>query len=193
MPRRSRQIDSGLLNDQDKLLYAQLNKHAPKETQRFQPRQDSPTGRDEGASDRPRGQHQNVRRFSPLSPPTPLYPDLGLDARSRSLPLLDGSSNREQSHRLSVPERTPPRLSPRPVREANAAPEAGCRGSPEQAGVAAIYHLAGSPGLCETRLWQEEVVYTEVPADAIRNTYEPVEDLRPRQKQAAWGLKVSVS
>lgn len=194
VPRRSRQIDSSFLNDQDRLLYAQLSNQSSKERQRLHPSQDS--GQHQGTSDRSRTQHQNIRRLSPLLPPASIYTELGVDDRSRSLPLLDSSWDGEQSHRLSAPSHTPPRLSPRSDRHTTAAV---CSASSsgfglEEASNAAVYHLAGSPRLCETRLQgQEDVVYTEVPSELItgRNTYEPVEDLRTRQKQASWGLKVS--
>lgn len=188
VPRRSRQIDSSFLNDQDRLLYAQLSNQSSKERQRLHPSQDSPTGQHQGTSDRSRTQHQNIRRLSPPSPPASIYTELGMDDRSRSLPLLDSSWDREQSHRLSAPSHTPPRHSPRPDRQTSSG------FSLEEASNAAVYHLAGSPRLCETRLQgQEDVVYTEVPSELITgmNTYEPVEDLRTRQKQASWGLKVS--
>lgn len=193
MPRRSPPIDSSLLKDQDRLLYAQLSQQSSRERKGLHPSRDSPTGQHQGTSDRSRTQHQNIRRLSPLSPP--VYTEQGLDSRSRSL-LLDSSSDREQSHRLSAPSHTPPRHSPRPVRQTTAAVcGASSSGfSLEEASNAAVYHLAGSPGLCETRLQgQEDVVYTEVPSELItgRNTYEPVEDLRTREKQASWGLKVS--
>lgn len=180
--------------------------------QRLQPCRDSPAGHDQGTSGRSATQLQNTRRFSPLSRPASIYTELGLDSRSRSLPLLDSSADKEQSCCLSTPACTPPRHSPRPARQttlSDAAPEAApsraCSSgsSLEQASGAAVYHLAGSPGLCETRLQrQEDVVYTEVPdkpdtlshgaeSNPGMNTYEPVEDLRPRHKQASWGLKVS--
>lgn len=198
MPRRGRQIDSSFLNDQDRLLYAQLSNQSSRERQRLHPSQDSmwATGQHQGTSDRSRTQPQNIRRLSPPSPPASIYSELGMDGRSRSLPLLDSSWDREQSHRLSAPSHTPPRHSPRPDRHTTAAVcSASSSGfSPEEASNATVYHLAGSPRLCETRLQgQEDVVYTEVPSEFItgRNTYEPVEDLRTRQKQASWGFKVS--
>ena len=211
MPPRSRQVDGSLRNDQDRLLYAQLSKQASREAGRMQPCWDSLTGHDRGTSE---AQLQNSRRLSPLSRPTSIYTELGLDSRSRSLPLLDSSSDKKKSHWRGTPAHTSPRPSPRPVRQAalsEAAPEADLRSassSLEQAGGAAVYHLAGSPGLCEARLQRQEdvvytdVVYPEVPGkpDTLShgaescpgmNTYEPVEDLRPRQKQASWGFKVS--
>uniref|UniRef100_A0A3B5KHB6 SH2 domain-containing protein n=1 Tax=Takifugu rubripes TaxID=31033 RepID=A0A3B5KHB6_TAKRU len=194
VPRRSRQIDSSFLNDQDRLLYAQLSNQSSRERQRLHPSQDSPTGQHQGTSDPSRTQHQNIRRLSPLLPPASIYTELGMDGRSRSLPLLDSSWDREQSHRLSAPSHTPPRHSPRSDRQSTAAVcSASSSGfSLEEASNAAVYHLAGSPRLCETRLQgQEDAVYTEVPSELItgRNTYESVEDLRTRQKQASWGLK----
>lgn len=196
VPRRSRQIDSSFLNDQDRLLYAQLGNQSSKEMQRLHPSQYSPTGQHQGTSDRSRTQPQNIRRLSPVSPPASIYTELEMDGRSRSLPLLDSSWDREQSHRLSAPSHIPPRHSPRPDRQTTAAVCSTSSGgfSLEEASNAAVYHLAGSPRLCETRLQgQEDVVYTEVPSELItgRNTYEPVENLRTRQKQASWGFKVS--
>lgn len=212
MPPRSRQVECSLRKDQERLLYAQLSKQASRETQRLHPCQDSLTGHDPGTSDRSTTQPQSARRFSPLCRPVSIYSDLGQDGRSRSLPLLDSSSDRQQPHCPSTPAHTPPRRSPWPVRQpalCDATPEAAlCRVSSsgsglEQASGAALYQLAGSPGPCETRLqWQEDVVYTEVPdksnalshgarSDFGMNTYEPVEDFRPRQKQTSWGLKVS--
>uniref|UniRef100_H3CSK6 SH2 domain-containing protein n=1 Tax=Tetraodon nigroviridis TaxID=99883 RepID=H3CSK6_TETNG len=210
VPPRSRQVESSVWSDQERLLYAQLSKQASKETQRLQPCRDSLTGHDQRTFERSAPQLQNARRSSPLSQPVSIYTELGQDGRSRSLPLLDSSSDRGQSHCLSTHAHTPPRRSPRPVRQpalSDAAPEAAlCTGSSsgsglEQASGAAVYHLAGSPGPCEARLQQQEdVVYTEVPdkpntlsrgaeSNPGMNTYEPVEDLRPRQKQACWGLK----
>lgn len=212
MPPRSRQVDCSLRKDQDRLLYAQLSKQASRDTQRLQPYRDSPAGHHQGTSERSATQLQNTRRLSPLSRPVSIYTELGLDSRSRSLPLLDSSSDKEQPSCLSTPAHTPARHSPQPAREtvlSDAAPEpALCRpgssgSSLEQASSAAVYHLAGSPGLRKARLpRQEEVVYTEVPGRPTTlphraesspgmNTYESVEELRPRQKQASWGLKVS--
>lgn len=213
MPPRSRQVDSSLRNDQDRLLYAQLSKQTSREMQRMQPCWNSLPGHDQGTSDRSTTQIENTRRFIPLSRPASIYTEMGLDSRSRSLPLLDSSSEKEQPYCLNTPAHTPERHSPRPVKQpalSDTAPEAAhCRAnssgsSLEQANsAAAVYHLAGSPGLCETRLQrQENVVYAEVPgklgtlshgaeSNPGMNTYEPVEDLRPRQKQVSWGLKVS--
>lgn len=174
----------------------------------MQPCRDSLTAHDQRTSDRPTAQLHNTRRFSPLTRPASIYTELGADSRSRSLPLLDSSSDKEQSYCLSTAAHTPPRPVRQPALGDAAHQQALCRASSsasslEQASGAAVYHLAGSTGLCETRLQrQEDVVYTEVSSkpDTLShgaesnpdmNTYEPVEDLRPRQKQACWGLKVS--
>lgn len=236
MPRRSRHLDSGPLNDPDRVLYAQLRKQSPREIPRFQHIcQDNLPGDNPG---RPKGsttQDQNIKRGSPPSGPGSVYSELGLlDSKSRSLPLLDNSSDREQSYRLSAPPHTPPRLSPKPLKQA------ACGYGPERTdlcsrpssshsleymGDSAVYHLAGRPGSphttsSETRSSTSEQrgdsVYAEVPSEALvgrfphvntyelipghedaalpkpnSNTYEPLEDIRPKHNHSSWGLKVS--
>uniref|UniRef100_A0A8P4JZ00 SH2 domain-containing protein n=1 Tax=Dicentrarchus labrax TaxID=13489 RepID=A0A8P4JZ00_DICLA len=229
LPRRSRHLDIGPLNDQDKVLYAQLRKQSPREIPRFQHLcQDSLPGDYPGRAERSTTQDQNTRRYSPPAGPDSVYSELGLlDSKSRSLPLLDNSSDQEQSYRLSAPPHTPPRLSPKPGRQNT------CYGPPpektdlcnrpssshslEHMSDNAVYHLAGRPGsphttLSETRSEeQSDSVYAEVPGDAVigrfthartyelvpghedtaepqPNTYEPLEDIRPKHNHS-WGLK----
>lgn len=153
MPRRSRHLDSGPVND---LLYAQLRKQIPREIPRSQHIcQDNFPGNNPGRAGRSPTQDQN--RCSPPAGPESVYCELGpLDTKSRSLTLLDNSSDGEQSYRLSAPPHTPPRLSPKPVRQANysgPAPErtdscsrASSCNSLENMSDSAVYHLAGRPG-----------------------------------------------
>lgn len=211
LPRRIRHLDNSLLNDQDKILYAQLMKQAHKETPEHE----------QGRSERLTAQHLPVSVYSELS---------HLDNRSRSLPLLDSTSDGEQSSSLSAPPHTPPRLSPKPVRNITyydppaettvpcSRPSSSRYSSLEYTNDSAVYHLAGRPGsphttVSDTRAEQHrDSLYAEVPSESLfgrvpyistyerhhgdvvkrvpsSNTYEPVEDIRP--KQSSWGLKVS--
>lgn len=186
---------------------------------------------DQGRSERLTAQHQNIRRCSPLSLPVSVYSELSLlDNRSRSLPLLDSTSDGEQSSSLSAPPHTPPRLSPKPVRNITyyeppaettvpcSRPSSSRYSSLEYMNDSAVYHLAGRPGsphttASDTKAEQHrDSLYAEVPSESLfgrvphistyerhhgdvvdrvpsSNTYEPVEDIRP--KHSSWGLKVS--
>ncbi len=185
MPRRSRHLDSGPLNDLDRVLYAQLRKQSPREIPRFQHSgQDNLRG-DNARTERSTTRDQNIRRCSPPSGPDSVYSELSLlDSKSRSLPLLDNSSDGEQSYRLSTPPYTPPRLSPKPPRQATCyGPERTDLGSRpsssnslEYMSDTAVYHLAGRPSSpqttsSETRSLPSEQhghsVYAEVPSEAL--------------------------
>ncbi|XP_030280695.1 SH2 domain-containing protein 7-like isoform X2 [Sparus aurata] len=214
LPRRSRHLDSGPLNDQDKVLYAQLSKQSP----RFcRTSQDNSPADNPGRPERSPAQDHNTRRCSPPPPPASVYSELGLlDSKSRSLPLLDNRSDEEQSYRLSAPPHTPPRLSPKPVRQAMETTNSCSSHSLEHMSDSAVYHLAGKPGsprTTETRSEQQiDSVYAEVPGEGVvgryphvntfermpghvdaagpkpnSNTYEPLEDIRP--KHSASGFK----
>lgn len=240
MPRRTRHLDIGPLNDQDKVLYAQLRKQSPREIPRFQHvSQDNLPGSNPRRAERPAAQDHNTRRCSPPSGPSSVYSALGLlDSKSRSLPLLGNSSDGEQSYRLSAPPHTPPRLSPKPVRQAtgygppqektDSCSRPSGSHSLEHTSNAAIYHLAGRPGSPHTTppemrsstagQHSDSAVYAEVPNDALAgsfphvnayelipghedaarpkpkpnsNTYEPLEDMRPKNNHSSLGLKVS--
>ncbi|KAI3371296.1 hypothetical protein L3Q82_023913, partial [Scortum barcoo] len=233
LPRRSRNLDAAPLIDPDKVLYAQLRKQSPREIPRFQHIcQDNLAGNNLGRAEKSTSQDQKTRRCSPPSGPETVYSELGLlDSKSRSLPLLDSSSDGEQSYRLSAPPHTSQRLSPKPPRPA------ACYG-PERTDVcsrpssshsleymddAAVYHLAGRPTsphatYSETRPPTSErhsdSVYTKVSGEALvshlshvntyelipghenaaspkpnSNTYEPLEDIRPKHHNSSWGLK----
>lgn len=197
LPRRSRKLDSGLLNDQDRVLYAQLRKQSPSGIPRLHNICQNNVPEDNpGRSERSTTQHQNIRRCSPPSVPHSVYSELGLlDGKSRSPPLWDNSSDGEQSYRLSAPPHTPPRLSPKPVRHVTCydpPPEktdscsrpSSSRHSLENMSDSAVYHLAGRPGsphttLSETRSEQHwDSVYAEVLGESLigrfphANTYE---------------------
>ncbi|XP_028287299.1 LOW QUALITY PROTEIN: SH2 domain-containing protein 7-like [Parambassis ranga] len=223
LPRRTRHLDSGTFNDHDKVLYAQLRKQSPRETQRAQHifQDSSPAGR----ADRWTSRNQNFGRCSPPSGPDSAYSELSLlENKSRSLPLLDDRFDGEQSYRLAVPPDTPPRLSPKPIR-----PAASCNVSqsekmdlcsrPSSSPVldytsdTAVYHLAGRPGSPHTTSLtlgqQSDSVYAEVPNEGCcfsdntyelipshketakpklnSNTYEPLEDIRPKHNTSSWG------
>ncbi|XP_032380292.1 SH2 domain-containing protein 7 [Etheostoma spectabile] len=228
LPRRSRHPDSGPVND---LLYAQLRKQIPRKIPRSQHIcQDNFPGNNPGRAGRSPNQDQG--RCSPPAGPESVYCELGLlDTKSRSLTLLDNSSDGEQSYRLSAPPHTPPRHSPKPFRQANyfgPAPErtdlcsrASSCNSLDYMSDSAVYHLAGRPGSPITTptgarsLASEQhsaSVYAEVPIEAAvgrfppdntyelipghentpkpnNNTYEPLEDIRPKQNHSSWGLK----
>ncbi|XP_042352254.1 SH2 domain-containing protein 7-like isoform X2 [Plectropomus leopardus] len=226
LPRRIRNLDSGPLNDPDRVLYAQLRKQSPREIPRFQHScQDGFPG--EGRAVRSTGQDQNSR-CSPPSGPESVYSELSLlDTKSRSLPRLDNSSDAEQSYRLSAPPHTPPRLSPKPVRETtyfgqqlektDSSSRASSSHSMEHMSDGAVYHLAGKPGSPHTTSshtrssapeQHSDSVYAEVPDEAVisrfphdntyelipchedaANTYEPLEDIRPKHHHSSWGLK----
>ncbi|XP_076589977.1 uncharacterized protein LOC143322583 [Chaetodon auriga] len=230
LPRRSRNIDSVPLNGQERVLYAQLRKQSPREVPRFQHMcQDNLPGDNPGRAERSTTQDQNMRRCSPPSrPDSRVYSELSpLDNKSRSLPLLDNGSDAEQSYRLSAPPSTPPRLSPKAVKQATCCgPEktGSCSRpssihSPEYTSESAVYHLAGRPSSAHTTSSEmrseqhTDAVYAEVNSEALggrvphvntyepipghedtaspkptSNTYEPLEDIRPKHSQS-WGLK----
>lgn len=197
-------------------MYAQLSKQSP----RFcRTSQDNSPADNPGRPERSPAQDHNTRRCSPPPPPASVYSELGLlDSKSRSLPLLDNRSDEEQSYRLSAPPHTPPRLSPKPVRQAMETTNSCSSHSLEHMSDSAVYHLAGKPGsprTTETRSEQQiDSVYAEVPGEGVvgryphvntfermpghvdaagpkpnSNTYEPLEDIRP--KHSASGFKVS--
>ncbi|KAM7002290.1 uncharacterized protein LKV04_003596 [Tautogolabrus adspersus] len=222
LPRRSRNLDAAPLNDQDNVLYAQLRKQSPRERPRSQLPSHDIIARD-----------KDISRVSPPSRPDSYSQLCLLDTKSRSLPLLDNKSDGDQSYRLSAPPHTPPRLSPRPVRQV-----ASCSPQPERADVCsrlssshslelmndnAVYHLAGRPGCLQTAASElrsltseehEDSMYAEISTEALHcriphvnkykmipvhkdaarpepdsNTYEPLEDIRPRHNHSSWGLK----
>lgn len=217
LPRRSRHLESGLLNDQDKVLYAQLRKQPPREIPRTQHIcQDN-------LVERSTTQDQNISRCSPPSrPAVSVYSELSLlDCKSRSLPLLDNSPDGEHSYRLSAPPNTPPRLSPKPTRQAKSYSRTAekthlCSHSLDYLSENAVYHLAGRPHTISTvtrSVTSEphgDSVYAEVPSEAVTgrlphdntyelipghedtaDTYEPLKDIRPKHQHSCWGLKVS--
>lgn len=199
MPRRSRHFDSSTHSDHDGILYAQLRKQTPRDMPRAQHiSQDNLPGAHPGKPERPTAKDQNSGRCSPPSGPESVYSELGLlDSKSRSLPLLDSTSNGEQSYRLNAPPNTPPRLSPKPVRQAaSCAPQlersdlssrANSSHSLDGMSDSAVYHLAGRPGACsptstDSRLLTSQEhsdslyaeVASEVTSRAHDSTYEPL-------------------
>ncbi|KAM7414607.1 hypothetical protein PAMA_019428 [Pampus argenteus] len=216
LPRRSRHLEMPL-NNEDKVLYAQLRKQPPREMPRAQHLcQDNLIGRSTT-------QDQNISRCSPLSRPVvSVYSELGLlDCKSKSLPLLDHSSGGEHSYRLSTPPNTPPRLSPKPNGQAKSyGPMAQktdlCSHSLDYLTESAVYHLAGMPHTTSTETrssalkQRSDSVYAEVSSEALTDylpddntyeliprhkdtadTYEPLEDIRPKHPPSSCGLKVS--
>lgn len=213
LPQRSRNLDSGLHSDQHRVLYAQLRKKSPSRMPYSCQKKilDHNPGRSAT-------QPKDIKRRSPPPAPQTVYSELGLlDSKSRSLPVLDGRADGKQSYRLSSPPEAPPRRSPRPVSQLycyNPQPEkldqSGSVHSWENMSDSAVYYLAGRPGSphTETRAEQRwESVYAEVThvgvcepsagqeeaahAETNSNTYEPVENIRPKQKHLSWALKVS--
>ncbi|XP_056243568.1 SH2 domain-containing protein 7-like [Seriola aureovittata] len=198
LPHRSRHFESAPLHDQDRVLYAQLRKQSPREIPRSQHMLPSHLpGDNPGRAERSTTQDQNINWCSPPSGPDSVYSELSLlDSNNRrSLPAPDNSSDGEYYYRLSVlPPHTPPRLSPKPIRQAT-----GCvprsektdsysaPASLDNMSHSGVYHLAGRPGSPHTAsseagsLASEESinsVYAKVPNEALfsrfsqDNTYE---------------------
>uniref|UniRef100_A0A4W6DE22 SH2 domain-containing protein n=1 Tax=Lates calcarifer TaxID=8187 RepID=A0A4W6DE22_LATCA len=180
----------------DRVLYAQLRKQSPREIPRSQHAfQGHHLPGDK--SSRPVSQDHSVSRLSPLE-----------SSKSRSLPLLDNSSDGDQHYRLSAPPDTPPRLSPRPLRQAASctprSERADSRSTPSSLDYMsenAVYHLAGSWHQSSVKIQ----VYAEVAHEALFNrfaqdntyelipehedlvhpvpncnTYAPLEEVRPK-------------
>ncbi|XP_026220520.1 SH2 domain-containing protein 7-like [Anabas testudineus] len=189
LPRRSRHFDSAPLNDQDGVLYAYLNKQSSRETPRSQNMEIIYRNNPRKTPRSTTLQQNEIRRCSPPSSPDCVYSELSLLAgsKSRSLPLLDSTSEREQYYRLSAPPQTPPRLCPKPNRQATSyvpPSEESCSHSLDYISDSAVYHLAGRPGSphatsSETRSMTSghhcNSVYAEVSNEALcpqDNTYE---------------------
>ncbi|XP_031603239.2 SH2 domain-containing protein 7 [Oreochromis aureus] len=192
LPRRSRHLDSATNNEHEGVLYAQLRKQSPRVTPRDQHMHQDSLPRPNSSST---SKDQINGRCSPPSHPESVYSELSiLDSKSRSLPLLDSSSDGEQSYRLNAPPDTPPRLSPRPVRQGNGSSsqsertDLGSRPSSSHSldylSDNAVYHLAGRPGSPHTTSFDTRLsipeertdsVYAEVPGEAPADfTYEPI-------------------
>lgn len=192
LPRRSRHLDSATINEHEGVLYAQLRKQSPRVTPRDQHMHQDSLPRPNLSST---SKDQINGRCSPPSHPESVYSELSiLDSKSRSLPLLDSSSDGEQSYRLNAPPDTPPRLSPRPVRQGNGSSsqseraDLGSRPSSSHSldylSDNAVYHLAGRPGSPHTTSFDTRLsipeehtdsVYAEVPGEAPADfTYEPI-------------------
>ncbi|KAM7396752.1 hypothetical protein PAMP_019769 [Pampus punctatissimus] len=214
LPRRSRHLEMPL-NNENKVLYAQLRKQPPREMPRTQHLcQDNLTGRSTT-------QDQNISRCSPMSRPVvSVYSELSmLDCKSKSLPLLDHNSGGEHSYALSTPPNTPPRLSPKPNGQAKSYglmtdKTDMCSHSLDYLTERAVYHLAGRPHTTSTETrslaskLRSDSVYAEVSSEALTghlphdntyelipghkdtaDTYQPLEDIRPKHPHSSWGLK----
>ncbi|CAG5957985.1 unnamed protein product [Menidia menidia] len=199
LPRRSRLLD-GTLTELDNVQYALLRKQAPREIPRVQHISQDNLSAAQRTTD-----SQSSGRLSPPSDPESLYSELNLlECKSRSLPLLDTRSNGDQSHRLSVPPDTPPRLSPKPVRQVPSSnprlQKTDVAGRPKSSFSAdcmtdhTVYYLAGqptrhSPTSFDNRLTPQldtDSVYAEVtgepPFFTQDTTYEPLPDHAERVK-----------
>ncbi|XP_041853343.1 SH2 domain-containing protein 7-like isoform X2 [Melanotaenia boesemani] len=206
LPQRSRHLDSSTLNDQDKIFYAQLRKQTPREGPRIQHfSQDYLPGAKPGKAERLTPKDQNNGRYSPPSEPESVYSELSLlESKSRSLPLLDSSSDTEQSYRLSAPPNTPPRLSPKPVRQAaRCTPQsketdlwsrANNSNSLDCISDTAIYHLASrsgrqSPTPYDNRTLSAEQhsdsVYAEVASEALTFAHDSTYEILPDHMETA--------
>nr|XP_020475072.1 SH2 domain-containing protein 7-like [Monopterus albus] len=186
LPRRNRHLDSGPLNDQDRVLYAQLRKQSPRKIQRSQP-----THQDKAPGDNPRRAQRttaldHISQCSPPPGPNSASSELGLleCSKTRSLPLLDNTSDREQ-YRLSSSPYTPPRLSPKPTshtpwsEKTESCSRQSSSHSPDYTRDSAVYHLAGRPGSPHAILSEaSDSVYAEISEEALfghfphDNTYE---------------------
>lgn len=197
LPRRSRHFDSAPLNDHNRVLYAQLRKQSPKEIPRSQNIcQDSLPGNNPRKAQRSTTLQQNqISRCSPPSRSDTTYSELSLleSSKSKSLPLLDSVSDREQYYRLSAPPSTPPRFSPKPNRQATSCVPYSEKIDPrsrqssshslDYIRESAVYYVAGRPGSphtsSETRSMTTgqhgDSLYAEVSTEALfprDNTYE---------------------
>ncbi|KAI9529756.1 hypothetical protein NQZ68_007995 [Dissostichus eleginoides] len=222
LPRRSRHLDIGPSNGPEKVFYAQFKKQKPREIPRSELIcQGNFPGDNQVRAGRSTTRDQNMSRSNSPSGPESVYSELSLlDTKCRSLPLLNHSCEGEQSYRLSAPPLTPPRLSPKPVRQATSfspLPEGtDSYSSQDHMSDAAVYHLAGrasSPNHASSGTGSSEqhrgAVYAEVSnkdhfphtyepipghkdTDAPEpnsNTYEPLEDVRPKHGHLTWGFK----
>lgn len=193
--RKNAHLKSGSLDDpnsdQQKELYAKLNKHSARaQISSFE------------------SLHRGTQGSGlVVAHPGSLYPELNLgDCRSKSLPLLDNTSVEEPSSRVSGSSLTPPRRSPSPSRQAaytsltlqmetsSRAPNIPTSHSPDQLSSSPVYHLAGRPAHqlttegrdATTSAEDDDRLYTEVPSYSVPrhflqdNTYEqiPVYGLR---------------
>ncbi|KAM6936943.1 uncharacterized protein FYW49_020755 [Xenentodon cancila] len=202
LPRRSRHFDSSTSNDHDRILYAQLRKQIPRDAPRAQHiSQDNLPGAHPGKPERSTTKDQSSGRSSPPS----VYSELGLrDSKSKSLPLLDSSCDGEQSYRLSAPPDTPPRLSPKPVRQAaSCAPQSeridlssrvNSSYSMDCMGDSGVYHLAGRPGACSPTATDNrslpskqrcDSLYAEVASEASTITHDSTYEPLPGHKETA--------
>ncbi|XP_029379502.1 SH2 domain-containing protein 7-like isoform X1 [Echeneis naucrates] len=212
LPLRSRPFNSVPLHDQERVLYAQLRKQSPQEIPRIQ------QGPQSHLPERSTAQDQNLIRCSPPSRPDSVYSELSLleSTKRRSLPPPYNSFEAEHNNRLGAhPPHTPPRLSPRPIRQARSCvprsektDSCSAPSSLESMSHSGLYHLAGRPGSPHetgslSSEQESDSLYAEVPGetpfsrfcqnstyelipgheDAAHpklNTYEPLEDVRPR-------------
>lgn len=148
LPRRSRHFDSASMNDQDGVLYAQLRKQAPRE----RPRSSNICQDSLHASNPRKAQRSTTLQQSPPFMIESNYSELSIleSSKSKSLPFLDSVCDREQYYRLSAPPSTPPRLSPKPSRQATRGEPRAEQADPRSHSLdyiseSAVYHLAGSP------------------------------------------------
>ncbi|KAM8860833.1 SH2 domain-containing protein 7 isoform 2-T2 [Synchiropus picturatus] len=172
-------LESSPSVEPDKVVYAQLRKKNKK-------------------ADRS-SQDLILRKYNPL-----------LDCRSRSLPVLDTNFDGRETYRLSAPPNSQPRHSPKTVRRTeNSAPAPGqtdrrsreaCSYSLDHLGLRGSYEQLGWPPRAERS--QGEPVYAEAFSGARRgtyetvpeeeavsndsNTYESLEDIKPKNNSALW-------
>ncbi|KAM4734664.1 uncharacterized protein FYW61_007709 [Anableps anableps] len=218
LPRRTRHVESTTVSN-DGVLYAQLRKQTPKDASRVRhTSKDKSPDPNQGKAEKP-SKEQNNGRCSPPSDPESLYSELSvLDSKSMSLPLLDSISDGEQCYRLRVPPDTPPRLSPRPVRQPTGGiSQSNSSHSLDGLSDHSVYHLAGShsPTPSETTSSTEQLgdsLYAEIAIEAPvidndgtyeilpnhkepakpkanSNTYEPVEETKRKCNHGSWGIK----
>uniref|UniRef100_H2LT89 SH2 domain-containing protein n=1 Tax=Oryzias latipes TaxID=8090 RepID=H2LT89_ORYLA len=175
-------------SDHNGILYAQLRKQTPRDANGSQQLSLNILPH---ANSRKSGSATSVEQSSSSLNPGSLYSELSLlDTKSKSLPQLVSSSDREQSHRLTAPPQTPPRLSPKLIRQAGSCSpqpsrtEDGPKNSssnPDCTSDTVIYHLVGrpenrSPTTSHYRTTTPELddknVYAEVTSEVPDNTYE---------------------
>ncbi|XP_075995018.1 uncharacterized protein LOC142989396 [Genypterus blacodes] len=197
LPRRGKPAESGPLNDQD-VLYARLQKPLSKAKHDCQDRA-------ERSAAAQTGHRENISRRHPESGSDLVYSELSLlDFKSRSMPLLDNSSDEKQSYQLSASCPTPPKLSPKPIRQtasSAASPHSRPRSihSLDHLCNSQVYHLAGSPGgsqVAPAANFPPDDTYELIPGhkgpdrpEPTGDTYEPLEDFRPKHILSSWGIK----
>ncbi|CAN9499329.1 unnamed protein product [Ophioblennius macclurei] len=153
VPWRNRHVESG---SPDNVLYAHLKKQPPRQKHRARASRDASPGA--ARAEQSNSTDRNTGRCSLVLEPQSVYSELDLqDNRSRSMLLLEHSGyNGEQSQRPRSSSSTPPKVSPKPVRQltnsasllekTDLSSRASSSHSLNHMDDGAVYHLASRPG-----------------------------------------------